>query len=194
MLKKVILLLLMLPVVANAQSYTETIKDWQEGYKQSLLNGTHPLKPQDTPYVKFYNPDERYHVTATFVPITGTKPFLMENRHGDARIAVKEYGYVYINLMGGSITLTIYRFLKSGGLFIPFTDRTNYKETFPGGRYLDVDIDSIRDNRVVLDFNKAYNPHTAYEKGYPYMVPPARNSLRIKIDAGEKIFGRNPGY
>jgi uncharacterized protein (DUF1684 family) len=103
--------------------------------------------------------------------------------------------------MGASLKLYVLRFVDmitnatlSDQLFIAFTDRTNYKETFLGGRYLDLSTNDIKDNNVELDFNKCYNPHTAYEKGYPYLIPPTENSLIIDIKAGEKIFGHNPGY
>jgi len=195
-------MLLVLPLWASAQSsYEEDMLDYRQGYKASLLRGHHPLKPEDTAYLRFYDIDPAYRVNAFFVIVTGTKPFLMKNEHGGMYKAVRTYGYVYFNLMGASLKLYVYRFLDmqnntdlNDQLFIPFTDRTNYRETFHGGRYLDLSIDDIKDGKVTIDFNKCYNPHTAYEKGYPFIIPPRANSLRIDIEAGEKIFGHNPGY
>ena len=201
MIKLALSLILLMPLAASAQTYTEDMQDWRDGYKSSLLTGSHPLKPKDTAFLRFYPIDPDYKANAVFIPVLGAKPFLPENMHGGTQKAVREYGYVYFNLLGASLKLYIYEFLGAGNaaqsqvrLFIPFTDRTNYKETFGGGRYLDVSIDDIKDNKVVLDFNKCYNPHTAYQKGYPYIIPPKANGLRIEIRAGEKIYGNDPGY
>jgi len=203
MLRKIIrVLVVALPLMASAQSsYNEDMPDYRRAYMQSLLRGGHPLKHEDIAYLRFYDVDPAYRVKAFFVIVTGKKPFLMRTMHGGKSKAVRTYGYVYFNLMGASLKLYVYRFLDmqnnadlNDRLFIPFTDRTNYKETFQGGRYLDLSIDDIKDGRVIIDFNKCYNPHTAYQMGYPYLVPPRVNSLRIDIKAGEKIFGHNPGY
>ncbi len=164
-------------------------------YKAGLLEGAHPLKASDTEYVRFYKPDPSYRVKAVFVQVTGARPFVMNTKHGDRGVAVREYGIVYFNLKGGPVTLHIYRLLTrpedntdvSIRLFIPFTDRTNYKETFCGGRYLDINAaDLLNNDNVIIDFNKAYNPHTAYEKGYPYLICPAINSLLVEIKSRRK--------
>jgi uncharacterized protein len=195
-------LFLALPLMVTAQSsYNEDMLDYRRAYMQSLLRGSHPLKPDDIAYLRFYDINPAYQVNAYFELVSGAKPFIIRTEHGGIKKAVREYGYVYFNLMGASVKLYVYRFLdmqnntdRSDQLFIPFTDRTNYKETFRGGRYLDLSVSDIKDGRVIIDFNKCYNPHTAYEMGYPYIVPPDDNSLRIAIEAGEKIFGHNPGY
>jgi len=202
MLKKLILCwLIAMPILVNAQSYVDDITDFRDGYKMSLLTGSHALKPADTAYVRFYDIDPDYRVKAFFVPINGAKPFPINTAHGGVRKSVRVYGYIYFNLMGAALKLYVYRFLDmennpqlSDKLFIPFVDRTNYKETFGGGRYLDLSANDIKNNEVIIDFNKCYNPHTAYEKGYPYIIPPNANKLRIEIKAGEKIFGHDPGY
>jgi uncharacterized protein (DUF1684 family) len=201
MINKLLLpfLIVALPFMAGAQSYNYGLEQWRNGYKMSLLSGSHPLKAADTAYLRFYAPDEDYRVKATFVPVHGARPFQLNTMHGGANLPVKEYGYVYFNLMGAALTLHIYMILNTNSdkydkLFIPFTDQTNYKKTFLGGRYLDVSVNDIKDDKLFIDFNKCYNPHTAYEKGYPYAIPPKANSIRIEIKAGEKIFGNNPGY
>jgi hypothetical protein len=75
-------------------------------------------------------------------------------------------------------------------LFIPFTDNTNNKTTYGGGRYIDLDIKEINAGKIVLDFNKCYNPYCAFADGYSCPIPPRENSLNIDIKAGEKLFGK----
>ena len=86
--------------------------------------------------------------------------------------------------------LTIY--LKATGtdstLFIPFTDLTNGRETYGGGRYLDAPIPKLNVAELKLDFNTAYNPFCAYNNEFSCPVPPADNRLKIGIPAGEKSY------
>ena len=192
------LLLLVFPKTIIAQSdYTSQLLMYRQQYKENLLTKEPKLKPGDTGHLRFYAPDQSYKAEGIFEPVLGSKPFLMNNKHGGVKSAVKEYGTVYFNMRGATITLHIYAFengTEKDKLIIPFTDMTNYVETFQGGRYVELYKTDIKNNKVVIDFNKCINPHTAYEKGYPYMIPPPVNSLKLEIKAGEKIFGHNPGY
>jgi uncharacterized protein len=75
-------------------------------------------------------------------------------------------------------------------LFLPFTDRTTGKESYDGGRYIDLDLNSIQNNKVLIDFNKAYNPYCAYVSGrYSCPIPPAENNLAVAVRAGEMRYG-----
>ncbi len=71
-------------------------------------------------------------------------------------------------------------------LFIPFLDQTSGETTYGGGRYLDV-LPAQR-GKILLDFNKAYNPYCAYMEGYTCPFPPKENRLAVAIGAGEKSF------
>lgn len=73
-------------------------------------------------------------------------------------------------------------------LFLPFKDETNSAETFGGGRYIDLNVNQIKNGKVIIDFNKAYNPWCAYSDGYNCPIPPIENHLRIPIRAGEKNY------
>ena len=73
-------------------------------------------------------------------------------------------------------------------LFIPFTDGTNGRGSYGGGRYLDVAIPALDVSAIPLDFNQAYNPYCAYNDDYSCPVPPAENRLPVPIPAGEKEF------
>ncbi len=71
-------------------------------------------------------------------------------------------------------------------LFVPFLDKTSGKTTYGGGRYLDVQ--PANQGKILLDFNKAYNPYCAYMEGYTCPFPPKENRLAVAIEAGEKSF------
>lgn len=76
-------------------------------------------------------------------------------------------------------------------LWLPFFDKTSGKDTYGGGRYLDVTVDS--DGMVDLDFNYAYNPLCDYNPDkFNCTLPPAANQLTFAVEAGEQSF--HPGH
>jgi uncharacterized protein (DUF1684 family) len=76
----------------------------------------------------------------------------------------------------------------SDELFIIFGDKTNGKDTYGGGRFLYSKKPSA-DNKVIIDFNKAYNPPCVFTEFATCPLPPPQNKLPIKITAGEKMWG-----
>jgi uncharacterized protein (DUF1684 family) len=81
----------------------------------------------------------------------------------------------------------------SGGLFLPFRDATNSRETYGGGRYLldtakgaDLGGDAGR-GTVVVDFNFAYQPSCAFDHRWPCPLSPPENRLDIEVRAGERL-------
>jgi uncharacterized protein (DUF1684 family) len=85
-----------------------------------------------------------------------------------------------------SLVLQIYRPLAGEELFLPFRDRTSGMETYPGGRYLYVE--PLPGGRVLIDFNRAYNPFCEFSDKYICPLAPPENWLDIPIRAGEKRY------
>ena len=73
-------------------------------------------------------------------------------------------------------------------LFMIFADNTRGKETYGAGRYLYVDPPDAN-NRIVIDFNKAYSPPCAFTNYATCPLPPQQNILPVAINAGEKFTG-----
>jgi uncharacterized protein (DUF1684 family) len=72
-------------------------------------------------------------------------------------------------------------------LWLPFYDETSGKDTYGGGRYLDLKVDA--EGLVDLDFNYAYNPLCDYNPDkYNCTLPPLANKLGFAVEAGEKTF------
>ncbi|MEO8216785.1 MAG: DUF1684 domain-containing protein [Acidobacteriota bacterium] len=74
----------------------------------------------------------------------------------------------------------------STDLFVIFRDGTAGKETYGAGRFLYAD--PPKDGRVILDFNRAYNPPCAFSPFATCPLPPRQNRLPFRIEAGEKVF------
>ena len=70
-------------------------------------------------------------------------------------------------------------------LFVPFHDLTNGTDTYPGGRYLD--LDRTATGVYDLDFNRAYHPFCLFNATYDCPVPPRENRLAMPVRAGEQL-------
>ena len=68
---------------------------------------------------------------------------------------------------------------------MPFSDLTSGTDTYPAGRYLD--LDRTATGVYALDFNRAYNPYCYYNAAYECPFPPAENRLGIPVRAGETL-------
>ena len=110
---------------------------------------------------------------------------------GDEMFAFTRVGRASFELNQESASLEIY-WLKgyAGGLFLPFRDATSGSETYGAGRYLfdtakGADLGSQGD-RLVFDFNFAYNPSCSYDPRWVCPLAPAPNRLASAVPAGEK--------
>jgi hypothetical protein len=72
-------------------------------------------------------------------------------------------------------------------LFIIFADQTTGKETYGGGRYIYVDRADAQ-GRVMVDFNRAYNPPCVFTAFATCPLPPKDNRLAMRVEAGEKLY------
>ena len=70
-------------------------------------------------------------------------------------------------------------------LFLPFTDLTNGTVTYGGGRYIGLRIPKSG-NKIIIDFNQAYNPFCAYSGNYSCPIVPEENNLDVQVKAGVK--------
>jgi uncharacterized protein (DUF1684 family) len=96
-------------------------------------------------------------------------------------------------LLGGELTLYWIEGY-GGGVFLPFADDTNGRETFGGGRYL---LDTIKgadlgavapDGTLLLDFNFSYFPSCAYSSRYVCPLAPPENRLPGAVRGGERLW------
>lgn len=154
-----------------------------------------PLTEEDLSTFKtldFFAADPDFFVIANFKRTKKEKPFKMKTSTDRLPVYVK-YGEIEFELKGKSFKLNVYQNIelsKKKGfedyLFLPFSDLTSGKETYIGGRYIDVKIPE--GDTMVVNFNKAYNPYCAYNHKYSCPIVPLENDLGIEIKAGVKKF------
>jgi uncharacterized protein (DUF1684 family) len=94
-------------------------------------------------------------------------------------------GWLHFKIKGQDCVLTAFNPNPKDNktLFVPFRDATTGQTTYGGGRYIDT---RLADNKVILDFNRAYNPYCVYNYTFACPIPPQENTLKVAIEAGEK--------
>jgi len=110
---------------------------------------------------------------------------------GGKAIVFERLGAARFELWGVTHTLDLYWLdAYGGGVFLPFAEATSESESYPAGRYL---LDSVKGadlggvgERLVLDFNFAYNPSCAYDDRWVCPLAPPANRLPVPIRAGER--------
>ena len=101
-------------------------------------------------------------------------------------------GRLHFSVGDVAVTLTLYWLdIYGGGLFLPFRDATSPEQSYGGGRYI---FDTIKGSdflfsqdqqRLLLDFNYAYNPSCAYNYRWTCPLAPIENRLAVALPAGE---------
>ncbi|MBI5729990.1 MAG: DUF1684 domain-containing protein [Ignavibacteriales bacterium] len=71
--------------------------------------------------------------------------------------------------------------------FIIFADETSGDETYGAGRFIYVNKNDST-GKIILDFNKAFNPPCVFTKYATCPLPPKQNHLKLKVTAGELMF------
>ncbi|MEC5165475.1 uncharacterized protein (DUF1684 family) [Flavobacterium sp. PL11] len=156
---------------------------------------TSPLLAEDLANFKsldFYPADETFFVVAKFVRTKKEKPFEMKTTTDRKPMYVK-YGEVYFTINESDFKLNVYRNIAlskqkkyKNHLFLPFFDLTSGKESYIGGKYIDLEIP--KGDTLAIDFNTSYNPYCAYNYKYSCPIVPLENDLNIEIKAGVKKF------
>ncbi|PAM92915.1 hypothetical protein B4N84_20880 [Flavobacterium sp. IR1] len=156
---------------------------------------TSPLMEEDLKTFKaldFYPINEKYFVNAKFEKAKNEKVFEMKTT-GTRTPKYIKYGTLYFTINGVALQLNVYRNIDlskseeyKDHLFLPFSDLTSGKESYIGGRYIDLKIP--KGNKIVVDFNQAYNPYCAYNHKYSCPLVPLENDLKVEIKAGVKTF------
>lgn len=131
-----------------------------------------------------YPVDRRWRLSAHFEPYEPPREIEVEDYAGGTQPSTVA-GAVVFEVDGRTHRLDA---LDAGDeLFLIFADRTSGGTTYGGGRYLYTARPGA-DGRVVVDFNKAYNPPCVFTPYATCPLPPRQNRLDLAIEAGEKIY------
>lgn len=193
---KKFLIFLFCSAFAFAQKDLASAEKFQAELNQSYADSLKsPLMKKDLKEFKgldFFSINEKFIVEAIFIRTKKEKPFGMKTTTSRTPL-YKKYGELHFKIDGKALKLNVYQNVdlnKKPGyedyLFLPFSDLTCGKESYIGGRYVDMRIQ--KGKTWTIDFNKAYNPYCAYNYEYSCPIVPLENDLDIEINAGVKKF------
>lgn len=185
----------------STNSYTDSIKQFQYKLNTQYADSQEsPLTKEDLPGFKsleFFEIDKKYSVEAE-LELTPESPIFEMQTTTDRLPLFKIYGIAHFTLDGKKCSLNLYQsqdYLNSidheSLLFLPYNDTSNGKESYSGGRFIDVKIPSKESSIIIIDFNKSYNPYCAYNHKYSCPIPPSENNLPVAIYAGVKAYSKH---
>jgi uncharacterized protein len=169
---------------------------WREGRDDLFRNHAQSPLPEadrrDFPGLQYFDYEPRLRVLAE---VRAAEPELREiGASGNQSVLFRRFATASFELDGQEHSLDLH-WLEGygGGIFLVFADATSGSETYGGGRYV---LDSVKGadlgmdgQRLVLDFNFAYNPSCAYDPRWICPLAPASNRLGPAIKGGER-FGK----
>ena len=186
-----------LPLMGQKQKkWQKEVMSYQAEMNAELMDTAEsPLPKEELATFKgleFYPIDMKYRCEAKLILTPESKPFEMATST-DRAPKYRRYAMAVYQLDSITDTLDIYQnltLMKKEGyedyLFLPFSDLSNGFETYGGGRYLDMRIP--KGDKLILDFNKAYNPYCVYNYKYSCPIPPRENFVMYEIKAGVKTY------
>jgi uncharacterized protein (DUF1684 family) len=148
------------------------------------MKDIHSEMRRDFHGLKWYPVKESYRVVAKFTPHGRTESIPIPNILGQTENEPSP-GYATFRLKDREYRLD--PVLENNQLFFIFRDQTSGKTTYGAGRFLYSEMP--KEGKVVLDFNKAYNPPCAFTPYATCPLPPAQNRLNVAIEAGELKYG-----
>ena len=186
--------------ITSADGLDESVKP--ETYRQQIdvertkkdaffrTDGGSPITDKTTfTGLRYFAPDLSYRVVARLEPFADKTQKLVVRMSDGKEEVYDKFAHAVFNLQGETCRLLIVKLENTYSIL--FRDATSAKETYGGGRYLELDPAKLTDNRAILDFNAAYNPYCAYSPSYSCPLPPAENTLPVAVKAGEKYIAHD---
>ncbi len=134
--------------------------------------------------------DPKWRLAGRFVPY----PEPRKMRVPDVTGSLQEFpspGEIVFRVNGTEARLAVALEPDEPDFFILFHDQTAGSSTYPSGRFLYVSPPPAGDDRVTIDFNRAYTPPCGFTPFATCPIPPKQNWLPFPIEAGER---KPPGH
>jgi hypothetical protein len=173
--------------------YPEQIAAWHAEKDRFMRQSPESPVPAERrasfPPLPYFPVDPSYRVPASLQPAPAGAVVVMPTSTGQRR-QMRHVGTLAFTLKGQPLTLGAFVEATEKDmrrLFVPFGDLTNGPETYPGGRYLD--LERTASGVYELDFNRAYHPFCVFNPSYDCPYPPPESRLKVPIRAGERLAG-----
>ena len=132
--------------------------------------------------IEYFDVSEDWVVQANYQPFETPILQEIENILGFTSIDTI-YGTLAFEIDNQSYNL--WPLMGANSMFIMFADETSGVSTYGSGRFLSAPLPDAN-NKVKIDFNKAYNPPCAFSDYATCPLPPLNNILPIEGNAGER--------
>ena len=176
--------------VEDDASFARSLAEFRAAKEQAFQEHDSPVPPArrgELLPLAYFPGSSDYRVPAVLRVEQDRVTLEMPTSTGERRL-MQRVGTLEFALKGQSLALGAFTEASSPNmdrLFVPFVDLTSGTETYPAGRYLD--LDRTRTGLYVIDFNRAYNPYCYYNSTYDCPYPPRENRLKVPVRAGEKM-------
>lgn len=161
-------------IIKRGQRYGVRVKDSQAKTRTEFAG------------LEYFPIDEKWRVEARLEPYNPAKMIPITDVTGMTSDN-ESPGALVFTLEGQEMRLDPILEEGSDELFIIFRDGTSRDATYPAGRYLYAPKPGP-DGKVIVDFNKAYNPPCAFTPFATCPLPPLQNRLPVRVEAGEKKY------
>lgn len=175
---------------ADDRTYLSELEQFRATKDRAMASADSPIPQERRPALlplAYFPPSLDYRVPAVLRPSSERPTMEMPTSTGQLRTMMR-VGRLEFTLRGQQLGLSA--FIEAGTedltrLFVPFTDLTSGTETYPAGRYMD--LQRTPTGLYVVDFNRAYHPYCYYNPAYDCPYPPRENRLAIPVRAGERV-------
>lgn len=174
----------------DERAFVSELEQFRTAKNEAMRAADSPIPPerrQQLLPLAYFPPSIEYRVPASLTPSNDHTTIQMPTSTGQLRQMIR-VGRLGFMLKGQQLGLSA--FVEAGSpnldrLFVPFTDMTSGTETYPAGRYLD--LDRTPTGLYIIDFNRAYHPYCYYSPTYDCPYPPRENRLPLPVHAGERM-------
>ncbi len=132
----------------------------------------------------------KWRIEAHFEPAEAGETIPIGNVLGQLNDNPK-YGTAVFTLGERTYRLAAVGDQDSKSLFFIFADKTNGRQTYGAGRFMYTGLPE--NGKIILDFNKSYNPPCVFNEYSTCPLPPPENRVAEAILAGEKMY-YGPGH
>lgn len=120
------------------------------------------------------------------------KEVVIKTTDGDEQVYLNA-GKVRFAVEGRTVEATVFEDPEQEQYqyYLLFRDQTTGRQTYKNGRMLQIDPTPGSGQgkvRLIVDFNYAYNPYSAYNDNWGCPITPKENVLLVRIEAGEMVF------
>lgn len=190
---KVFLVIIVLGIIgimfyslSGSESYADTVKKQRDTFLKNLMSeDDSPIASiKDFSGIKYFEADKNFIIDAEFkAESAGQGMILMTD---SSQTEIKKAGTATFSVNGKTFTVNV--FDEGEHFLFPFRDLTSGKETYGGGRFINIPKDNLKDDKLEIDFNNAHNFYCAYNESYICPIPPKENFIDAEIRAGEKKY------